>query len=134
VIINRRKLLSGVGLTGAGLALSSLLPAWAQSASMGASAPEALSGGDIALRISQSHLMVDGRQGHATTINGTVPGPLIRLREGQNVRLSVANELDEDTSIHWHGLIVPFQMDGVPGVSFPGIRPRQSFAYEFPVR
>ncbi|KAF0183402.1 MAG: CopA family copper-resistance protein [Alphaproteobacteria bacterium] len=135
MLINRRKLLGGVGLTGAGLAFSGVLPAWAQSASMnGAHAPAALSGADIALRISQSHLTLDGRQGHATTINGTVPGPLIRLREGQNVRLSVTNELDEDTSIHWHGLIVPFQMDGVPGVSFPGIRPRETFFYEFPVR
>ena len=133
--INRRKLLSGVGLTGAGLALSGMLPAWAQSASMsGLSTPDALSGEDIALRISRSHVMVDGRQGHATTINGTVPGPLIRLREGQNLRVSVTNELNEDTSIHWHGLIVPFQMDGVPGVSFPGIRPRETFAYEFPIR
>jgi len=135
VHINRRKLLSGVGLTGAGLALSGMLPAWAQSASMsGLSTPDALSGEDIALRISRSHVMVDGRQGHATTINGTVPGPLIRLREGQNLRVSVTNELNEDTSIHWHGLIVPFQMDGVPGVSFPGIRPRETFAYEFPIR
>lgn len=55
------------------------------------------------------------------TINGTVPAPLIRLKEGQNVRLSVTNSLDEETSIHWHGLLVPFEMDGVPGVSFPGI-------------
>ena len=67
-------------------------------------------------------------------INGTLPAPLIRLREGQNVRLSVTNRLKEDTSIHWHGLIVPFQMDGVPGVSFPGIQPGETFTYEFPVR
>ena len=50
------------------------------------------------------------------------------------MRLSVTNTLDEDTSIHWHGLLVPFQMDGVPGVSFPGIRPGQTFTYEFPLR
>ena len=68
------------------------------------------------------------------TVNGVLPAPLIRLREGQNVRLSVTNDLDEDTSIHWHGLLVPFQMDGVPGVSFPGIKPRSTFVYEFPVR
>ena len=58
---------------------------------------------------------------------------MIRLREGQNVRLAVTNHLDEDTSIHWHGLLLPFQMDGVPGVSFPGIRPHETFVYEFPV-
>jgi CopA family copper-resistance protein len=133
--INRRKFIGAAGLAGAGVALSGALPAWAQSASMGVNRQaETLTGPDVALRIAQSHWMVDGRTGHATTINGTVPGPLIRLREGQNVRLSVANELDEDTSIHWHGLIVPFQMDGVPGVSFPGIRPRETFVYEFPIR
>lgn len=133
--INRRNFIGAAGLAGAGIALSGALPAWAQSASMDVNRQaETLTGPDVALRIAQSHWMVDGRSGHATTINGTVPGPLIRLREGQNVRLSVANELDEDTSIHWHGLIVPFQMDGVPGVSFPGIRPRETFVYEFPIR
>jgi FtsP/CotA-like multicopper oxidase with cupredoxin domain len=63
-----------------------------------------------------------------------VPAPLIRLREGQTVRLNVINDLDEDSSIHWHGLLVPPQHDGVPGVSFPGIKPRSSYLYEFPVR
>jgi CopA family copper-resistance protein len=56
------------------------------------------------------------------------------LKEGQSVRLAVTNRLKEDTSIHWHGLIVPFQMDGVPGVSFPGIRPGETFTYAFPIR
>ncbi|MFX5464720.1 multicopper oxidase domain-containing protein, partial [Acinetobacter baumannii] len=54
-------------------------------------------------------------------------------REGQNVRLHVENTLDEDSSIHWHGLLVPFQMDGVPGLSFPGIKPRSTFVYDFPL-
>jgi len=77
---------------------------------------------------------IDGKSGHAVAINGTVPGPLIRLKEGQTVRLSVTNTLEEETSIHWHGLLVPFQMDGVPGVSFPGIPPGETFVYEFPVK
>ena len=93
-----------------------------------------LTGTNIDLNISHAHLMVDGRAGHAVTINGTVPGPLLRLKEGQDVRLSVKNELAEDTSIHWHGLLVPFQMDGVPGVTFPGIKPGQTFVYEFPIK
>jgi CopA family copper-resistance protein len=96
--------------------------------------PPALSGTDIRLTIARSHLMLDGREGHAVTINGTVPGPLLRLKEGQTVRLSVNNTLDEDTSIHWHGLLVPFQFDGVPGVTFPGIKPGQTFVYEFPIK
>ena len=79
-------------------------------------------------------MMVEGKMRHAVGINGTVPGPLIRLKEGQRVRLSVSNKLDEDTSIHWHGLLVPFEMDGVPGVSFPGIPAGQTFVYEFTVR
>jgi CopA family copper-resistance protein len=56
------------------------------------------------------------------------------LREGQNVRLNVTNNLDVDTSVHWHGLLVPFHMDGVPGISFPGIKAGETFRYEFPVR
>jgi CopA family copper-resistance protein len=78
-------------------------------------------------------MTIDGRESHAIGINGTVPAPLVRLREGQTVRLHVENALDEDSSIHWHGLLVPFQFDGVPGVSFPGIKPRSTFTYEFPI-
>src|SRR3546814_20278257 len=79
-------------------------------------------------------LTADGETTHAIGINGTVPAPLLRLKEGQNVRLSVTNQLAEDSSIHWHGLLVPFPMDGVPGVSFPGIRPGGTFVYAFPIR
>ena len=133
--LDRRQLLRGVSMLGGGLTLGSMLPGWARSATPGA-APDlpTLSGPNIDLRIGHSALRVDGKAGHAVTINGTVPGPLLRLKEGQNVRLSVTNDLDEETSIHWHGLLVPFQMDGVPGVSFPGIKPRQTFVYEFPLR
>ena len=84
--------------------------------------------------IGQVSVEVDGKVSRAIGINGTVPGPLIRLKEGQRVRLRVQNTLDEDSSIHWHGLLVPFQMDGVPGVSFPGIKVGQTFVYEFPVK
>lgn len=92
-----------------------------------------LSGADINLTIGHSLWTIDDKTGHAVTINGTIPAPLIRLKEGQNVRLAVTNQLDEDTSIHWHGVLVPFQFDGVPGVSFPGIRPGETFVYEFPI-
>jgi CopA family copper-resistance protein len=133
--ISRRQLLRGATLIGGGLAAGSLFPSWAQSATPGLAALPALSGEDIKLTIGRSHLKVDGRAGHVVAINGTVPAPLIRLKEGQKVRLSVTNALtDEDTSIHWHGLLVPFEMDGVPGVSFPGIRPGETFTYEFQVR
>jgi CopA family copper-resistance protein len=76
----------------------------------------------------------DGRTAKAIAVNGTVPGPLVRLREGQDAIIRVNNHLEEITSIHWHGLLVPPEMDGVPGVSFAGIQPRSVFTYRFPVR
>lgn len=124
----RRRLLQAATALGA----ASLLPSWARSASPGLAT---LSGDQINLTVGHTPVRIDGRAGHAVSVNGTVPAPLIRLKEGQNVRLSVANRLhDEDTSIHWHGLLLPFQMDGVPGVSFPGIKPGETFHYEFKVR
>jgi FtsP/CotA-like multicopper oxidase with cupredoxin domain len=114
--------------------LSSALPGWAQSDAPGlAAALPILSGPDVQLTIDHLMMTIDGRQSHGIGINGTLPAPLIRLRQGQHARLSVTNHLDEDSLIHWHGLILPFQMDGVPGVSFPGIRPHSTFVYEFPV-
>ncbi|MDX3908326.1 MAG: copper resistance system multicopper oxidase [Sphingobium sp.] len=132
---DRRTFLRGMGLGATGLALCSYLPGWAQTTSSGLSpALPTVSGPDIALKIARQTMMIDGRRSKAIGINGTVPGPLIRLREGQTVRLNVINDLDEDSSIHWHGLLVPPQYDGVPGISFPGIKSRTSFVYEFPVR
>ncbi|MGY2737270.1 copper resistance system multicopper oxidase [Sphingomonas sp. UYP23] len=134
-IIDRRQMLRGAALAGGGLALSAYMPAWAQTNSAGMITPRpTVTGNDITLRIARQTMMIDGRPSKAIGINGTVPAPLIRLREGQNVRLSVINDLDEDSSIHWHGLLVPTQFDGVPGVSFPGIKPRSTFVYEFPIR
>jgi len=133
--IDRRSLIRSLGGLGGALALSRAFPSWAQSGTHGLTpAPGVLSGENIALTVEDGHFSTGGRSAHAIIINGTLPAPLIRLKEGQNVRLSVTNRLKEDTSIHWHGLIVPFQMDGVPGVSFPGIRPGETFTYEFPIR
>jgi CopA family copper-resistance protein len=135
VRFDRRSLIKGTAGLFGGLALFRAFPAWAASGTPGLMpAPGVLSGEDIALSIGDAHFATGGRSAHAIAVNGTIPAPLIRLREGQTVRLSVTNTLKEDTSIHWHGLIVPFQMDGVPGVSFPGIRPGETFTYAFPVR
>ncbi len=132
--VDRRTLLRGAGLAGGALALANWMPVWAQTVSSGIIKPlDVLSGEDITLRVARGTIRINGRDADAVTLNGTVPSPLLRLREGQNVRLNVINELDEETSIHWHGLLVPFQMDGVPGVSFPGIKARSSFTYEFPI-
>ena len=121
------------------------VPAWAQGHSVhrsshGRGGPlipagfSEVSGDVINLTVGSGHRIVEGRRGPGVAVNGSVPGPLIRLREGQNVQLNVTNTLDVDTSVHWHGLLVPFQMDGVPGISFPGIKPGETFRYEFPVR
>ena len=133
-VLNRRDLFRGAALTGGGLALSAWMPAWAQPVSAGIAKPlPTVAGNDITLKIAHQMMMIDGRESHAIGINGTVPAPLIRLRQGQTVRLSVINDLEEDSSIHWHGLLVPFQFDGVPGISFPGIKPKSTFVYEFPI-
>ena len=133
--LDRRALLRGAAAGGGLLGLQGLFPAWAQSGSPGLRADlPTLTGPNIDLTIGQSPFTVDGRTATATTINGMLPAPVLRLREGQNVRLSVTNQLDEDTSIHWHGILLPFEMDGVPGISFPGIKPRETFVYEFHIR
>lgn len=132
--LDRRSLLRGAALGGAGLSLANWFPAWAQPVSAGIVRPlPTVSGTDIALKIAHQMMTVDGRETHAIGVNGTIPAPLIRLKQGTRVRLSVTNDLDEDSSIHWHGLLVPAQFDGVPGISFPGIRPRSTFVYEFPI-
>jgi len=133
--LDRRALLRGAAAGGGIAALSGLLPAWAQSGSAGIR-PDmtTLNGPNVDLSVNHGSFTLGDRTGHAFMVNGILPAPLIRLREGQNVRLSVTNHLQEDTSIHWHGLLLPFQMDGVPGVSFPGIKPHETFVYEFPVK
>lgn len=85
----------------------------------------------IDLTIGRAPIDVDGKRDSAVDINGTVPGPLIRMKEGEEVLIRVKNELDENTSIHWHGILPPFQMDGVPHVSFDGIEPGRTFEYRY---
>ena len=132
--IDRRRFVSATLGGGAAAAAAAWFPAWAQSVSAGITAPlPTVSGNDITLRIARQTMRIDGKLSRAIGINGTVPAPLVRLKEGQTAKLTVVNDLDEDSSIHWHGLILPFHMDGVPGVSFPGIKPRSKFVYEFPV-
>lgn len=101
-----------------------------------ASAPGSSSvvGTSIDLTIEDVAFEIDGRVGSAVAMNRLVPGPVIRLREGDDVVLRVTNTLQEISSIHWHGIILPPDMDGVPGVSFPGIRPGETFTYRIPVR
>ncbi|MBI1735359.1 MAG: copper resistance system multicopper oxidase [Candidatus Rokubacteria bacterium] len=90
--------------------------------------------GEYDLVIEEKVINITGAERTAKTINGSVPGPALRWREGEDVTVRVTNRLGEPTSIHWHGLIVPAAMDGVPGVSFDGIAPGESFTYRFTVK
>ena len=132
----RRRFLSSALLAGGAVGFSSAMPAWARGAMAGSvrKGIDEVSGSSIDLAIGRGQFSTGGRSGHAIAVNGTVPGPLVRLREGQDVRLNVTNNLDEDSSIHWHGILLPFQFDGVPGVSFPGIKPGETFTAPFKVR
>ena len=132
--LSRRHLIKSTAALAAASALP--MPAWAkgQSLSHARKGFGEVSGEDIELAIGNHHFATGNRSGHAVAVNGTIPGPLVRLREGQQARRQVPNPLAEDSSIRWHGLLVPFQFDGVPGVSFPGIRPGERFTYDFPIR
>ena len=130
-MFNRRRFLQ---YTATGLAAGACaVPAWARSANEGNFGIPMLQGSRFDLTVGKFPVRINGRATQATGVNGSVPGPLLRFREGDEITLNVSNTLDVDTSIHWHGLLVPFQMDGVPGVSFPGIQPGETFRYEFAV-
>jgi CopA family copper-resistance protein len=86
------------------------------------------------LAIRGERLEIAGGVGSGITINDTIPGPLIELHEGHEALLRVTNHLPEDSSIHWHGILLPCHVDGVPGVTFPGIKPGDTFEARFPVR
>ncbi|TAA08944.1 copper resistance system multicopper oxidase [Pseudoxanthomonas winnipegensis] len=131
--LSRRRFVHGLALGGTVAALGLLRPskAWALAS---AGQPATLSGTDFALDISETMVNYTGRPRVATTVNGGIPGPTLRWKEGTTVTLRVTNRLRVPTSIHWHGIILPFREDGVPGISFPGIAPGETFTYRFPVR
>ncbi len=143
--LTRRGVLKGAGALAALALAGRFAPAYARADAesaalkpLAAGEPGAQGGeggrGVIDLFIDDLPFKVNGRTGGAIAVNGSVPGPLVRLREGQEAVLRVDNRLSEVSSIHWHGLILPPDQDGVPGVSFAGIRPRSVFTYRFPVR
>ena len=127
--LSRRRFVTGLAATGAALAAGRLLAAPAEAVSI----PE-LAGERFDLRIGYQRVNFTGVESLATTINGSLPGPVLHWREGNQLRLRVTNQLAEDTSIHWHGIVLPAAMDGVPGMSFHGIKPGESFEYAFDVR
>lgn len=132
-MFTRRKFLLTSAQGALGMGMTSLLPTWAMGASEGNMGLSRHTDTVFNLDVTRFPVSIDGRKGEAVGVNGTVPAPLIRFREGDEITLNVHNHLDEDTSIHWHGLLVPFQMDGVPGVTFPGIKPGETFTYKYAV-
>lgn len=131
---SRRRFIARSALVSGALALNSTLPAWARSGRANTSTGiSELPGSKFNLNIARATSSIDGKQGASILVNGHLPAPLLRWREGDHITLNVTNHLDVDTSIHWHGILLPFQMDGVPGVTFPGIKPGETFTYNFPL-
>jgi CopA family copper-resistance protein len=126
----RRRFLQGV--TAGGVVAAFGFPP--RRATAGLAPHTALEGDEFELIIGEAEANFTGKSSLATVVNGTLPAPLLQWREGDTVTLRVRNELDADTSIHWHGIVLPFDMDGVPGVSFHGIAPGETFTYRFDVR
>jgi CopA family copper-resistance protein len=125
-VLRRRLLQAGVGAFVLGV------PSWPQRTAS-ASAPTELSGSRFDLSLSLEPVNLTGRRRMATLVNGQLPAPLLRWREGDTVTVRVTNRLRARSSIHWHGMIVPADMDGVPGLSFEGIAPGETFEYRFKV-
>ncbi|MEX2465527.1 MAG: copper resistance system multicopper oxidase, partial [Gemmatimonadota bacterium] len=132
----RRSFLRVGATVGALAGLDALVPGYARAgAGLTSRRPEVIDGSaaPIDLSIGQVSLPIGEHTARATTINGTLPGPILRFREGDEAVIRVTNTLDEDTSIHWHGILLPNEMDGVPMVNFPGIRPGETFEYRYPI-
>jgi len=131
--MSRRTFVTGLATGGAAAALG----VWRSSASareLPAAPWATLSGREFDLRIGETPMNVTGHPRMAITVNGSLPAPTLRWQEGDIVTVRVANHLDEHTSIHWHGIVLPANMDGVPGLSFQGIGAGETFVYRFKVR
>ena len=141
-MLNRRRFLTGSS-TLLGASMLSTLPTIANSA-LGANQKNAvinsdkpdhkvpiLTGKEFDLYVSEKMITVNGKSSMATLINDSLPAPTLKMQEGDTVTIRVHNQLNESTSIHWHGLLVPFEMDGVPGISFDGIPAGSTFTYKF---
>ena len=132
IALTRRRFVQGLAAGGVLAGLPGLLQAGVPGAAQTTTgAAPVLSGTEIDLVVAESAVNFTGHPRMATTINGSIPAPTLRLREGDTVTIRVHNRLREATSIHWHGIILPYQMDGVPGISFAGIPPGQTFTYRF---
>ena len=137
--LTRRELFRRAGVLGLAAAASKFAPDWAWAdgstpmlaATTGAQVREVNSVIDLTIR--EMPFRVGARTGTAMCINGSVPGPIVRLREGTDAIIRVTNRLKETSSIHWHGLLVPHEMDGVPAVRFASIPPEETLVVAYRV-
>ena len=133
VCLTRRRFVQGMAMSGAFAGLGFGTNALA--AALKQRGPETLRGTDFNLTLGEQAVDFTGSPRIGTTVNGSLPAPILRWREGDTVTLRVTNLLPETSSIHWHGIILPSAMDGVPGIAngFEGIKPGETFTYKFPV-
>jgi FtsP/CotA-like multicopper oxidase with cupredoxin domain len=124
ICLSRRRFVLGLAMGGALTAFG--LPV--------AAAQNSLRAKRFQLNIGSQTVNFTGTPRLATTVNGSLPAPILRWREGEEVTLKVTNRLAETSSIHWHGIILPNAMDGVPGMTFDGIKSGESFTYRFKVQ
>ncbi|WP_305096938.1 copper resistance system multicopper oxidase [Croceibacterium aestuarii] len=135
--LDRRKFLTRTAGAASLIGLGQAMPAWARGDHAGTLArrgSDVLAGERLTMTVADAAFATGDRSGPAVTVNGTLPGPLLRLTEGQNLVVDLVNNSSMGTSIHWHGLLVPFLMDGVPGVTMAAVEPGERFRYEFPIR
>ncbi|ARP84304.1 copper oxidase [Bordetella genomosp. 8] len=130
----RRRFVTGLAAGGIVATAGGWQPAHAATGTAQAAGAPVLTGTEFALDVAETAVNYTGAARMATTVNGLLPGPVLRWREGDTVTLHVRNRLSVATSIHWHGILLPSAMDGVPGLSFAGIAPGSTFTYRFPVR
>ncbi|MXV08355.1 MULTISPECIES: copper resistance system multicopper oxidase [unclassified Xanthomonas] len=133
---SRRRFVTGLALGAASLSGLPLRSAQASALARNGAAPYVLHGTDLDLSIGSTRVNFTGRERPAIAVNGSVPAPMLRWREGDTVTIRVANRLPghTQTSVHWHGLLLPANMDGVPGMSFDGIYPGETYQYRFALR
>ena len=129
--ISRRRFVTGIVASGTMLSLG--MGQMSLASTQRRIEPTTLRGRDFNLNIGYQPVNFTGKNRMATAVNDSVPAPILRWREGERVTLRVKNNLAEDSSIHWHGIILPTEMDGVPGLSFGGIKPGDTFEYQFDV-
>jgi CopA family copper-resistance protein len=136
ISLSRRRFVQGLAAGGALIGLGLKPMSGSASRTKARLGPETLSSTRFDLTYRPTRVNFTGKERFATAINGSVPGPVLRWREGDVVTLNVSNNLAEDTSIHWHGIILPSSQDGVPHISdgFKGIKPGETFTYRFRVR